>query len=400
MANYTSQTAGFGQFDDPEQDQLNQQRQMARMLRQQAITPIEQQVVSGRVVPISWTQGLAKLLQGYAGRKDEELIKDAQSELNTKRSKEASDALAEFQKIYQGTPEKRTASLAPLVNNDPNNPQEIVTPAVPGDKAAAYASLLRGNNPMLAQLGMQGMASIPQMEERKQTREEQRDFQKEQLQAQIQAKKEAQQAQFENQRQLTNITAALRQPQSPVAVIGPNGKPMYVPPGSAYGMQPFNAASEARQVAHEQQKSQNEISAQQALDQAAMLYGHPGRQMATGASSWTSVIPGTEAKGFKANLDTFKAQTFIPMVSALKGMGALSDAEGKKLSESVGALDPSMPEKEFAQSLQRITNTLYQKAKASGLNVALPDFAAQSAGSMKPAQGANIDALLQKYGGR
>ena len=62
------------------------------------------------------------------------------------------------------------------------------------------------------------------------------------------------------------------------------------------------------------------------------------------------------------------------MVSALKGMGALSDAEGKKLSSAVGALDPSMPEAEFERELKRVAKTLHQKARAAGLNVVMPEF--------------------------
>jgi len=50
-------------------------------------------------------------------------------------------------------------------------------------------------------------------------------------------------------------------------------------------------------------------------------------------------------------------------------MGALSDAEGNKLSASVGALDQQMPEAEFESSLKDIMKTLYAKARASGLNV-------------------------------
>lgn len=142
-----------------------------------------------------------------------------------------------------------------------------------------------------------------------------------------------------------------------------------------------------------EQKNQAAINAQQAIDQAAELFKHPGRQAGTGASSFLSAIPGTEAKGFQANLDTFKAQTFIPMVAALKGMGALSDAEGKKLSESVGALNPDMPEKEFEASLKKVTKTLYNKAKAGGLNVTLPAFAVDTS---HPAE---ISDLLKKYGG-
>lgn len=168
--------------------------------------------------------------------------------------------------------------------------------------------------------------------------------------------------------------------QAPIAVLGQDGKPTYVNRGDAIGKSPYSAAQEAKDTVKVQQKAQSEISTQQVLDQANALYSHPGRVSATGASSFMSKIPGTDAKGFQANLDTFKAQTFIPMVSALKGMGALSDAEGRKLSESVGALDPSMPEAEFAKSLQDVTKTLYAKAKANGLNVSLPDFAQQRAG--------------------
>ena len=46
------------------------------------------------------------------------------------------------------------------------------------------------------------------------------------------------------------------------------------------------------------------------------------------------------------------------MVSALKGMGALSDAEGKKLTAAVGALDPKMKLSEFNAAVARIKTDL------------------------------------------
>jgi len=122
----------------------------------------------------------------------------------------------------------------------------------------------------------------------------------------------------------------------------------------------------------EQQKQQNSLSAQQALDQAAIVLNHPGRSIGTGITSILGAVPGSEAKGFQAQLETFKAQTFIPMVSALKGMGALSDAEGKKLSASVGALDPAMPSAEFEKSLKGTIDYLYKKAKIAKLDVTNP----------------------------
>lgn len=72
----------------------------------------------------------------------------------------------------------------------------------------------------------------------------------------------------------------------------------------------------------------------------------------------TPTAPGSPAADFQARLETLKAQTFIPQVAALKGMGALSDAEGAKLSASVGALSTKMSEDAFRKSLHEVRTTL------------------------------------------
>lgn len=82
---------------------------------------------------------------------------------------------------------------------------------------------------------------------------------------------------------------------------------------------------------------------------------HPGLSRSVGMVGAFPTMPGSESANFKAELDTFQSQAFIPMVSQLKGMGALSDAEGKKLTAAVGALNPAMGEKAFRESIDRIT---------------------------------------------
>ncbi|ENP0951247.1 phage DNA ejection protein, partial [Escherichia coli] len=82
-----------------------------------------------------------------------------------------------------------------------------------------------------------------------------------------------------------------------------------------------------------------------ALDSLNEIEQSPGLSKAVGIRSAFPTVPGSDAANFEARLDTFKAQTFLPMVQSLKGMGALSDAEGKKLSDAVGALSPKMSEK-------------------------------------------------------
>lgn len=98
-----------------------------------------------------------------------------------------------------------------------------------------------------------------------------------------------------------------------------------------------------------------------ALDSLSEIENSPGLKKAVGFNSAFPTVPGTDAANFEARLDTFKAQIFLPMVASLKGMGALSDAEGKKLSDAVGALSPKMSEDAFRSSIGKIRTQLESK---------------------------------------
>lgn len=98
-----------------------------------------------------------------------------------------------------------------------------------------------------------------------------------------------------------------------------------------------------------------------ALDSLGEIGKSPGLSKAVGVRSAFPTVPGSDAANFEARLDTFKAQTFLPMVASLKGMGALSDAEGKKLSDAVGALSPKMSEDAFRSSIGKIRTQLESK---------------------------------------
>ncbi len=107
-----------------------------------------------------------------------------------------------------------------------------------------------------------------------------------------------------------------------------------------------------------------------AIGSAERLKRHPGLGAAVGSAfdpqSFGSYLPfndgkalgGTNAANFEAQLDALKAQVFLPMVQSMKGMGALSNAEGQKLTDAIGALDQRMSEGEFTGSLDRIVGDL------------------------------------------
>jgi len=88
------------------------------------------------------------------------------------------------------------------------------------------------------------------------------------------------------------------------------------------------------------------------------LSKHPGLYRSVGMVGAFPTVPGSDSANFQAELNTFQSQAFLPMVAQLKGMGALSDAEGKKLTAAVGALDPKMGEKAFRESVKRITDDM------------------------------------------
>lgn len=88
------------------------------------------------------------------------------------------------------------------------------------------------------------------------------------------------------------------------------------------------------------------------------LGSHPGLARSVGMMSKFPTAPGSDSANFQAELESFKSQAFVPMVAQLKGMGALSDAEGRKLTQAVGALDPNMGEKAFRDSVKRITEDM------------------------------------------
>jgi len=133
-----------------------------------------------------------------------------------------------------------------------------------------------------------------------------------------------------------------------------------------------------KQAKEDAQKQGVVASFDSALDTLNRIATHPGKSSAVGFGGTTaSMIPGTNAAGFASQLETFKAQVFLPQVQNLKGMGALSDAEGKRLTAAIGALDQKMKPAEFDSQLAIIKNDL-NKARARVTGAPMP--AAATAG--------------------
>jgi hypothetical protein len=130
-----------------EEQAIARQRALAQMLQQQGMSPIEQQPTAGGfTVPISPYQGLAKMLQGYAGMRGEQMAGERERALSEKVRTDRQSALARAMQLYTGTPGRE-------VGANEMGDQGYSVPARQGDMTAAGSSLLTSGDPLLSQIG-------------------------------------------------------------------------------------------------------------------------------------------------------------------------------------------------------------------------------------------------------
>ncbi len=86
------------------------------------------------------------------------------------------------------------------------------------------------------------------------------------------------------------------------------------------------------------------------------------------SAGWQDIfptVPGSDVAGFESQLETLKSQLFLQGVKQLKGMGALSEAEGRKIAAAVGSLDISMGDALLRREITRIRNDIRRAVKAT-----------------------------------
>ncbi len=93
------------------------------------------------------------------------------------------------------------------------------------------------------------------------------------------------------------------------------------------------------------------------------ILADPALPSAVGVKGITSYLPGSDAQTVKAKIETLKSQSFLNEVEKMKGLGALTEAEGQRLVSAIGSLDRDMPEKAFKAELNKIRG--YMEARKS-----------------------------------
>lgn len=126
--------------------------------------------------------------------------------------------------------------------------------------------------------------------------------------------------------------------------------------------------------ATQRQKNEKVIDAQQSIINSANdlissvedVRNHPGRYSGKGSYDPRRFIAGTDEFNFDQLMQKLKSQSFLSSVQQMRGLGALSDAEGKKITSALAALNPAMSRSEFEKQLNIVVSTM-NRAKESAM---------------------------------
>ncbi len=106
------------------------------------------------------------------------------------------------------------------------------------------------------------------------------------------------------------------------------------------------------------------------------LRNHPGRLMGTGGSSFLGMVPGTSAKEFQIEVERLKSGAFMTAIEQLRGMGALSNAEGQTATAAVAALDATGTEEGFMKRLEEYEAIVKRGRERAAKRIRVDDGAA------------------------
>jgi len=122
------------------------------------------------------------------------------------------------------------------------------------------------------------------------------------------------------------------------------------------------AAQAEQQAKQTQQRTKEMTQVDDMLDNVNQIMNSPGLEDWSGIEAFAPVIPGTEQANTDALVERLQSQQFLKNISQMRGMGALSNAEGQKVAAAAAALKRQMTDKAVKQELDRIRTEL-SKAK-------------------------------------
>lgn len=149
-------------------------------------------------------------------------------------------------------------------------------------------------------------------------------------------------------------------------------------------------AAKAKEVGEGQGKAQvaapGDIqNAENALSLVEQIRSHPYLDRGTGSTSYFNTIRGTGGYDFQNMVDQAKSGAFLTAIQQMRGLGALSNAEGSAATAAVNRMNTASSKEEFLAATKE-----YEKYVRQGMERASKNLPAGS-GAAAPAASAPVD---------
>lgn len=399
------------QIDDPaaaaQAQELARRGELAKVLMQRGMQPIQGQMAGRFYVPPSWAQGLAQLGSAAAGASLGKEVSSEQQALANALQERRQQQVQNFQSSMEpkpvevpaqgpgapvvlsnqdlankqalGTPPELLDSYARMRMEGPQPTATVMQPPSERDKRKALLDAMTSSNPMLrdaAKFQMQQDALAQEKETNRAFLSQQNDLNRD-------VKRQGQSAQLDTMMMLGLITkeqkdAAMKQQaetakqhdQTLKTIAEMNKTSGKTPPGyraTADGNLeaiPGGPADLKLQGALNQDTSmlQNSNASFDRLAATANeILNHPGLAGITGIRGKVPDLPGSDAANARALLNTLKSQVGFGVLQEMRNnsktggaLGSVSDAEGKRLENNLAALDTAQGIDQFKKELQSI----------------------------------------------
>lgn len=152
-------------------------------------------------------------------------------------------------------------------------------------------------------------------------------------------------------------------------MVYPNGSAVPISSPTGQKIAPGKPESKIEKIERVEKTQNFAIASRSAADgatlAASLANDLEGMNAAAGGFGLQARVPGTQAHSFASKLETLKSGVFLAQIGNMKGMGALTDAEGARLEKSIAALDLSLSPQDLQANLTQIAQTLSRAAKAA-----------------------------------
>ena len=138
------------------------------------------------------------------------------------------------------------------------------------------------------------------------------------------------------------------------------------------------------------------------LNTADRIIGTPRGvvESATGPISSRMPTLSQDTADFESLIENLDAQAFLSQIPQMKGTGALSENEGKKLAAALQSLSLKQSPGQLVGNVKEMQRLMLKARKNLADKFGMPENVPDTPAAAQSTSAADIDALVKKYGGK